>query len=112
MGVFRESPDKVIHRRELFCTPPRRDEGVPASIAVKRSAALPADLALLALSVFAGAPGHPSTNWADQEYVTGNALIRKRDPGAVREMFRTSSVQVGNWAPATILTYSLDYAVW
>jgi tetratricopeptide (TPR) repeat protein len=81
-------------------------------MSVIRSAALAAALALLALAVFAGSLGHQFTNWDDQEYVTGNALIRKLDPGAVREMFRTSSVHVGNWAPVTILSYSLDYAVW
>ncbi len=81
-------------------------------MAVTRSAALPAALALLALAVFAGSLGHQFTNWDDQEYVTGNVLIRKLDPGAVREMFRTSSVKVGNWAPVTILSYALDYALW
>jgi tetratricopeptide (TPR) repeat protein len=76
-------------------------------MAVTRSAAVPAALALLALGVFAGSLGHQFTNWDDQEYVTGNALIRKLDPGAIRQMFRPSSVKLGNWAPVTILSYAL-----
>jgi Flp pilus assembly protein TadD len=79
---------------------------------VLHRAGIPCLLFLLALGVFAGALGNDFTNWDDDKYVTGNALIERLDPGGAREMFRISSVFAGNWAPLTILSYAVDHALW
>ncbi len=65
-----------------------------------------------AVLVFAGAIDHDFTNWDDGEYVVGNRAIERLDAAGVREMFRPSSVVVGNWAPLTILSYAVDYSLW
>ena len=52
------------------------------------------------------------TNWDDDDYVIRNAGIERLDAARVREMFRPTSVVVGNWAPVTILSLAVDYALW
>ena len=69
-------------------------------------------LFLTAVLVFAGGIDHQFTNWDDDVYVVGNRAIERLDTAGLREMFRPSSVVVGNWAPLTILSYAIDYALW
>jgi len=76
------------------------------------SVLVPAGLTLLALLAFAGALRLGFTNWDDDKYVTTNPLILRLDAPSIREMFRTTSVFAGNWAPLTILSYAIDHAVW
>jgi Flp pilus assembly protein TadD len=69
-------------------------------------------LAFIAALAFMGALRNGFTNWDDDDYVTQNVQIERLDPAGVREMFRTRSVFAANWAPLTIFSYAIDYALW
>jgi Flp pilus assembly protein TadD len=79
---------------------------------VLHRAGIPCLLFLLALGVFAGALGNDFTNWDDDKYVTGNALIERLDRDHLREMFRLRSARGAYSAPLTLLSYALDHALW
>ncbi len=75
-------------------------------------AVLAVSLFAVATLAFAGAIDHDFTNWDDAAYVVRNPAIERLDAPGLREMFRPSSVVVGNWAPLTILSFALDHALW
>lgn len=71
---------------------------------------IPAALALLALSVFAGALQNDFVNWDDDKYVTKNELIQRLDAQSLSEIFTV--VYFHTWEPVKILSYAIDYAIW
>ncbi len=71
--------------------------------------AIPLVLALIAVLVFAGSLRNGLTNWDDDNYVTESPLILRLDPPGLRQIF--TSVVYHTWAPATILSYAVDHAV-
>ncbi len=77
-----------------------------------RSKLVPAALALIAFATFAHTLTYDFTNWDDPGYVVRNELIERLDQENLSEIFKTSSVVRGNWAPLTILSYALDHALW
>ena len=49
-------------------------------------------------------------NWDDQRYVYENGLIRSIDLAFIKTIF--STIQVSNFHPLTMLSYTVDFALW
>ncbi|OGQ62050.1 MAG: hypothetical protein A2V21_307345 [Deltaproteobacteria bacterium GWC2_55_46] len=74
-----------------------------------RTSALAAALlsAIIAFAVYAPSLGNGFVNWDDPEHVYENPYIRALDLKAA-----FTSITVGNWLPLTLLSYTLDFAIW
>lgn len=88
---------------------PTSAAAAPRREATGRAPAILAVLMLLALStaVFAPVLKNGFVQWDDNVYVTENATVQRRDPGAVLHVF-TEFVS-GNYHPITQLTYWVEH---
>ncbi len=59
---------------------------------------------------FYGVWGNSFTNWDDDVYVTGNALIRSLSRRTLLTIFSPATFVCGNYHPVTVLSYALNYA--
>jgi len=73
----------------------------------KRAIAAASLVALLVFIVYLPSLSNGFANWDDPAYVYRNAHIRAFDP-----VWAFTSVIVGTWLPLTLLSFTMDYAVW
>ena len=50
------------------------------------------------------------TNWDDDNYISGNALVRDISASGLAHLFSTTTSVMGNYHPLTILSYALEYS--
>lgn len=55
--------------------------------------------------------GNQFTNWDDNDYVTGNNLIKDTSPEGIKRLFALNTIVQGNYHPLTMLSLALDYRI-